>query len=138
MNNANPKTHSNRDTFEKEQALDALMQAKSLNYARDEQKYGHFATQQYPGSLGGSASAPTLREIPLTIGALFGLTEQLSESIARLGARLEPVLIPRPCGSDSECAAPSSSEIGGQLAQLALRIDLMINAIHSLDAQLQI
>lgn len=81
---------------------------------------------------------PAQREIPATIGSLFGLTEQLSESIARFGSRLEPVLIARPCEVDSLSTAPASTEMGSQLAQLAARVDMMINAIHALDAQLQI
>lgn len=78
------------------------------------------------------------REIPEKLSRLFDRTELLSMHIAKLTGRLEPVLILRPTGTDEKTSAVYGSQVGGQLAELTSRIELMIEAVDALESQLQL
>lgn len=78
------------------------------------------------------------REIPEKLSRLFERTELLSMHIAKLTGRLEPVLILRPAGTEEKTSAIYGSQLGGQLAELAARIELMIEAVDTLESQLQL
>ena len=78
------------------------------------------------------------REIPARVSHLFELTDVLSGRIVRISSRLENVIVSRPHGTDSCGAAPSSTALGEQLAQISARLELMIEALESLDAQLEL
>lgn len=78
------------------------------------------------------------REIPERIERLFDRTEELSMLIAKFSARLEPVLVVQPACLSEKKSAMFSTQLGGQLSELTARIDLMIEAVNTLDAQLEL
>lgn len=79
-----------------------------------------------------------LREIPDRIERLFDRTETLSMHIAKISARLEAVLVLQPTGTQEKKSAIYSTQLGGQLAELTARIDLMIDAVGALETQLEL
>lgn len=85
-----------------------------------------------------ASDSPKSREIPEKLSRLFDRTELLSMHIAKLTGRLEPVLILRPTGTDEKTSAVYGSQVGGQLAELTSRIELMIEAVDALESQLQL
>jgi hypothetical protein len=79
-----------------------------------------------------------LREIPERIERLFDRTEALSMHIAKISARLEPVMVLHPeCVSEKKTVM-FDTQLGGQLGELAARIDLMIEAVNTLETQLEL
>ena len=89
-------------------------------------------------SLQAANEACRAREIPEKIARLFDRTELLSMHLAKFSARLEPVLMQQPAGTEEKTSAVYGSQLGGQLAELTSRIELMIDAVDALESQLQL
>lgn len=85
-----------------------------------------------------ASDPPKSREIPEKLSRLFDRTELLSMHIAKLTGRLEPLLILRPAGTEEKKSAMYGCQLGGQLAELAARIELLIEAVDTLESQLQL
>jgi hypothetical protein len=88
-----------------------------------------------------STEQPRDREIPAKIARLYHATDELSEKLAAFGERLHGVLVPRPSAPGNcttSATAPSATAMGEQLAQLNARLTLMIEAVDSLDATLEL
>jgi hypothetical protein len=79
-----------------------------------------------------------LPEIPCEIDGLFIRTDQLSERIARLEARLCSVLNPRQPDDCKKVSVEKSTPLASHLHGVNLRLDLMVEALDSIASRLEL
>lgn len=91
------------------------------------------------GHLGREVPEQSGGEIMSRIDVLYSRTEILSGKIARLNQRLRPVLIQVPDSpNENACAAGAATELGGLLSVLGGRLALLIDAVDTIDATLDL